>query len=196
MGSSLSRSFSRFWNRNERRLLLVGLDAAGKTTILYHLRLGKTIASIPTVGFNVETVKFDGFKLNIWVSGRRQGLDGGAQSPTGVVARLDRSSVSLGAAQGIVFVLDSADMQRLELAKAELSGMLVDSQLQEACLLIILNKRDLPDAHSVEELTAALDFEESCSQSKRPVRVQPTVATTGEGLSEGMTWLCESMTQL
>ncbi|RLN96807.1 hypothetical protein BBJ28_00027150 [Nothophytophthora sp. Chile5] len=240
MGSSLSRSFSRFWSRNERRLLLVGLDAAGKTTILYHLRLGKTIASIPTVGFNVETVKFDGFKLNIWVSGRRQGQlmkaekritnvckragwgqDVGGQdslrpywrhhftgtqvkrvqSSAGVVASLDRSSVSLGAAQGIVFVLDSADMQRLELAKAELNGMLLDSQLQvnsgpEACLLIILNKRDLPDAHSVEELTTALDFEESCKQSKRPVRVQPTVATTGEGLNEGMTWLCENMTQL
>lgn len=68
MGTSLSRSFSRYWNRNERRLLLVGLDGAGKTTILYHLRLGKAIASIPTVGFNVETIKYDGYKLNVWVS--------------------------------------------------------------------------------------------------------------------------------
>jgi GTPase SAR1 family protein len=67
MGTSLSRSFSRYWNRNDRRLLLVGLDGAGKTTVLYHLRLGKAIASIPTVGFNVETIKFDGYKLNIWV---------------------------------------------------------------------------------------------------------------------------------
>lgn len=67
MGTAFSRNFARFWNRNERRLLLLGLDAAGKTTILYRLRLGKTIASIPTVGFNVETVRYDRYKLHIWV---------------------------------------------------------------------------------------------------------------------------------
>ncbi|KAJ8552414.1 hypothetical protein ON010_g10130 [Phytophthora cinnamomi] len=172
MGTSLSRSFSRFWNRNDRRLLLVGLDGAGKTTILYHLRLGKAIASIPTVGFNVETIKYDGYKLNIWVS------------------QLDAS------AGGIIFVLDSADEQRLELAKAELNGMLVDTQLQDACLLIILNKRDLPDARDVQVLTDALGFQESCSQSNRHVKVQPAVATTGEGLNDGISWLCENMTAL
>lgn len=71
MGTSFSRNLSRFWNRNERRLLLVGIDSAGKTTILYHLRLGKAIASIPTVGFNVETIRYDRYKLNIWVRERR-----------------------------------------------------------------------------------------------------------------------------
>lgn len=71
MGSAASRSWARFWTRRERRLLLVGLDAAGKTTILYHMRLGKAIASIPTLGFNVETVKYDGLKLHLWVCARR-----------------------------------------------------------------------------------------------------------------------------
>jgi GTPase SAR1 family protein len=71
MGSAASRSWTRFWTRHERRLLLVGLDAAGKTTILYHVRLGKTISSIPTLGFNVETVKYDGLKLHLWVRGPR-----------------------------------------------------------------------------------------------------------------------------
>ncbi|TYZ58614.1 hypothetical protein PybrP1_004361, partial [[Pythium] brassicae (nom. inval.)] len=66
MGASFSRHLARYWSRHERRLLLVGLDAAGKTTILYHLRLGKTIASIPTVGFNVETIRYDRYKLHIW----------------------------------------------------------------------------------------------------------------------------------
>jgi hypothetical protein len=68
MGTIISRYLSRLWNRNDRRVLLVGLDAAGKTTILYHLRLGKAISSIPTVGFNVETVKHERYKLHIWVS--------------------------------------------------------------------------------------------------------------------------------
>ncbi|RLN56247.1 hypothetical protein BBP00_00008089 [Phytophthora kernoviae] len=89
-----------------------------------------------------------------------------------------------------------ADAQRLELAKAELNGILVDTQLQEASLLIVLNKRDLPAARDVEELTAALEYQESCAQCNRRVRVQPAVATTGEGLNDGISWLCENMTAL
>ncbi|KAI9984218.1 hypothetical protein PInf_005515 [Phytophthora infestans] len=180
MGSSLSRSFSRFWNRNERRLLLVGLDGAGKTTILYHLRLGKAIASIPTVGFNVETIKYEGYKLNIW--------DVGGQDTLRPYWRHHFTGT-----QGIIFVLDSADDQRLELAKAELNGMLVDTQLQDACLLVILNKRDLPHA---KELTEAMEFQENCEKLNRRVKVQPTVATTGEGLNDGISWLCENMSAL
>ncbi|KAL3663137.1 hypothetical protein V7S43_011549 [Phytophthora oleae] len=183
MGTSLSRSFSRFWNRNERRLLLVGLDGAGKTTILYHLRLGKAIASIPTVGFNVESIKYEGYKLNIW--------DVGGQDTLRPYWRHHFTGT-----QGIIFVLDSADDQRLELAKAELNGMLVDTQLQEACLLIILNKRDLPGAKDVQELSEALAFQESCAQNNRRVKVQPAVATTGEGLNDGISWLCDNMAAL
>ncbi|KAF1790648.1 P-loop containing nucleoside triphosphate hydrolase [Phytophthora cactorum] len=183
MGTSLSRSFSRFWNRSERRLLLVGLDGAGKTTILYHLRLGKAIASIPTVGFNVETIKYEGYKLNIW--------DVGGQDTLRPYWRHHFTGT-----QGIIFVLDSADDQRLELAKAELNGMLVDTQLQEACLLIILNKRDLPGAKDVQELSEALEFQENCEKVNRRVKVQPAVATTGEGLNDGISWLCENMTAL
>lgn len=67
MGSTFSRRVARVWTRNDRRLLLIGLDAAGKTTILYNLRLGKAITSIPTMGFNVETIPFDKFTLYIWV---------------------------------------------------------------------------------------------------------------------------------
>lgn len=74
--------------------------------------------------------------------------------------------------------------------------MLVDPQLQEACLLIILNKRDLPGAKEIQELTKALEFQENCATGARRVKVQPTVATTGEGLNDGVSWLCENMTAL
>ncbi|TYZ63123.1 hypothetical protein PybrP1_008206, partial [[Pythium] brassicae (nom. inval.)] len=98
--------------------------------------------------------------------------------------------------QGIVFVVDSADAKRLDLVKAELNGLLLDNQLKDSCLLIFLNKRDLPHALTVEELTAALDFEARCRESNRQFAVQPTIATTGDGLHAGLSWLCEHMAEL
>ena len=47
---------------------MLGLDAAGKTTILYKLKLGQSVNTIPTVGFNVETVTYKNVKFNVWVS--------------------------------------------------------------------------------------------------------------------------------
>ena len=44
--------------RKDHRILMVGLDAAGKTTILYKLKLGEVVTTIPTIGFNVETVQY------------------------------------------------------------------------------------------------------------------------------------------
>ena len=48
-------------------MFLLGLDAAGKTTILYKLKLGQSVNTIPTVGFNVETVTYKNVKFNVWV---------------------------------------------------------------------------------------------------------------------------------
>jgi signal recognition particle receptor subunit beta len=93
-------------------------------------------------------------------------------------------------------VIDSADDERLALAKAELDGMLMDGQLRDASLLVVLNKRDLPGVLTVEQLIETLDLEKSCQQSHRKFCVQPAIATTGEGLREGLTWLCENMTEL
>lgn len=54
MGLSISKLFSSLLGRKEVRILMVGLDAAGKTTILYKLKLGEIVTTIPTIGFNVE----------------------------------------------------------------------------------------------------------------------------------------------
>ena len=50
----------------EMRILMLGLDAAGKTTILYRLKLAEVVTTIPTVGFNVETVEYKNIKFNVW----------------------------------------------------------------------------------------------------------------------------------
>jgi hypothetical protein len=68
--------------------------------------------------------------------------------------------------------------------------------MKDACLLLYLNKRDLPDALAIANLTETLGFIESCQKDNRKYHVQPTIATTGEGLHEGIEWLCENMIQL
>ena len=58
MGLNFTKIFSDLFNKKELRALMLGLDAAGKTTILYKLKLGEVVSSVPTIGFNVETVEF------------------------------------------------------------------------------------------------------------------------------------------
>lgn len=69
MGVTVSKTFKKLFAKKEVRVLMLGLDGAGKTTILYKLKLDQPISTIPTVGFNVETLKFNNLRLNVWVSG-------------------------------------------------------------------------------------------------------------------------------
>ena len=82
-GVSLGKVLSKLFGNKEMRVLMLGLDAAGKTSnfffskisimvnlikaILYKLKLGQGVSTIPTVGFNVETVTFKKVKFNVWV---------------------------------------------------------------------------------------------------------------------------------
>ena len=50
MGLTFGKLFSRLFAKKEMRILMVGLDAAGKTTILYKLKLGEIVTTIPTIG--------------------------------------------------------------------------------------------------------------------------------------------------
>ena len=66
MGNIFSNVWKKLTGVKEKRLSMLGLDAAGKTTILYKLKLGTVQATIPTIGFNVETVKHNNVILSIW----------------------------------------------------------------------------------------------------------------------------------
>ena len=66
MGLAFSKIFSRMFGKKEMRILMVGLDAAGKTTILYKLKLGEVVTTIPTIGFNVETVEYKNISFTVW----------------------------------------------------------------------------------------------------------------------------------
>ncbi|CAM8940707.1 unnamed protein product [Rhodiola kirilowii] len=66
MGLSFTKLFSRLFAKKEMRILMVGLDAAGKMTIFYKLKIGEIVTTIPTIGFNVETVEYKNISFTIW----------------------------------------------------------------------------------------------------------------------------------
>uniref|UniRef100_A0A673NND0 ADP-ribosylation factor 4-like n=1 Tax=Sinocyclocheilus rhinocerous TaxID=307959 RepID=A0A673NND0_9TELE len=143
MGVFFSNLFSRLFEKKEMRLLMVGLDAAGKTTVLYKLKLGEVVTTIPTLGFNVETVEYKNISFTVW--------DVGGQD---VIRRLWRHYYQN--TKGLIFVVDSSDHDRIETAAEELNAMLAEDEMRDALLLVLANKQDLPKAMAVHELTDRL----------------------------------------
>merc|ERR1712053_40026 len=143
------------FGKKEMRILMVGLDAAGKTTILYKLKLGEIVTTIPTIGFNVETVEYKNISFTVW--------DVGGQDKIRPLWRHYYQNT-----QGIIFVIDSNDKDRIHSennnsagessAKEELHRMLAEDELRDAVLLVFANKQDLPNALSVQKITEALQL--------------------------------------
>ncbi|KAK7682907.1 Arf GTPase arf1 [Cerrena zonata] len=177
MGLSILKLFSGLFGRKEMRILMVGLDAAGKTTILYKLKLGEIVTTIPTIGFNVETVEYKNIAFTVW--------DVGGQDKIRPLWRYYFQNT-----QGIIFVIDSNDRDRISEASEELSTMLNEAELQNALLLVLANKQDLPNAMNAAEITEKLRLH---SIRLRPWFIQATCATTGDGLYEGLEWLASSL---
>lgn len=155
------------------RILMLGLDAAGKTTILYRLKLGQAVTTTPTVGFNVETVAYRNVKFNVW--------DVGGQDKIRPLWRHYYTGT-----QGLIFVVDCADSDRIEEACQELHRIVNDREMKDAIILVFANKQDLKGALTPEDIPAKLDLN---SITDRNWYVQPCVATTGDGLQEGLSWL-------
>eukprot|EP00300_Choanocystis_sp_HF-7_P024016 c2540_g1_i1.p1 GENE.c2540_g1_i1~~c2540_g1_i1.p1 ORF type:complete len:182 (+),score=41.41 c2540_g1_i1:75-548(+) len=151
---------------------MVGLDAAGKTTILYKLKLGEIVTTIPTIGFNVETVQYKNISFTVW--------DVGGQDKIRPLWRHYYQNT-----QGLIFVVDSNDQARFNEAKEELSRMLAEDQLRDAVLLVFANKQDLPNAAPLNAVADALGI----NGNSRVWKVQACCATTGDGLYEGLDWL-------
>jgi len=164
--------------KREMRILMVGLDAAGKTTILYKLKLGEIVTTIPTIGFNVETVEYKNISFTVW--------DVGGQDKIRTLWRHYYQNT-----EGLIFVIDSNDSPRFDDARQELHKMLNEDELREAFLLVFANKQDLPKAKTAAEITEKLGLH---SLSQRKWYIQACCATTGDGLYEGLDWLSATMT--
>jgi len=157
---------------------MVGLDNAGKTTILYKLKIGEVVTTIPTIGFNVENVEYKNLKFTVWDVGGQQSI---RQLWKHYYSNTD----------GIIFVIDANDTKRIagneHCAKEELHRLMSEVELESCLLLILANKQDLPNAKNEHELEEILDLQ----AIKQQHHIQGTVAHSAEGLFEALDWLSE-----
>merc|ERR1719265_1982315 len=161
------------------RILMVGLDAAGKTTILYKLKLGEVVTTIPTIGFNVETVEYKNINFTVW--------DVGGQDKIRKLWRHYYLNT-----QGLIFVVDSNDRDRIEDAREELAKMLIEDEMREAVVLVFANKQDLPNSMPAAEVTEKLGLH---SMQNRRWFIQSACSTTGDGLYEGLDWMSRTLSK-
>ena len=167
-------------NKYEPHIHIQGLDNAGKTTILNKMN-GEDITKIaPTLGFNIKTLSFKGFKLNMW--------DVGGQKTIRAYWRNYFEKTD-----GLIWVVDSADKIRLETCKKELFKLLDQERLAGASLLIFANKQDLAGAEKEKDIAKLLELDTNAKFHKRHWKIQACSAVTGDGLLSGLDWMVKDI---
>ena len=206
----MSKVFGALFGSKEVRILILGLDNAGKTTILCtstpssnvvvfflskkcrpfsllcdshsphplflstdRLQADEVIETVPTIGFNVETLQYKNLKFQVW--------DLGGQTSIRPYWRCYYANTD-----AIIFVVDSVDVDRLPVAKSELMAMLQEEDLKDAKLLVFANKQDQEGALGAAEISQALGLD---TIKNRQWTIQQTAAKQGVGLFEGFDWL-------
>jgi len=173
MGGYVSKFSALIWAKKETRILILGLDNAGKTTLLYRLKIGEVVTTIPTIGFNVESVTYKNLNFNVW--------DLGGQTSIRPYWRCYYANTA-----AVIFVIDSTDIDRLSTASEELAAMLNEEELRDAALLVFANKQDQPGAKGAGEISEALKLGEL---KDRNWSIVACSAVDGRGVDEGMDWL-------
>eukprot|EP00761_Pharyngomonas_kirbyi_P011952 gb/GECH01011978.1/.p1 GENE.gb/GECH01011978.1/~~gb/GECH01011978.1/.p1 ORF type:complete len:178 (+),score=51.76 gb/GECH01011978.1/:1-534(+) len=162
---------------SEARILILGLDNAGKTTALKRLSNEDPSHIMPTQGFNVKSIVHGNLKLNVW--------DIGGQRAIREYWRSYYDNVG-----GLVFVIDCADRARLEECSVELGKLLEEEKLAGCPILVFANKQDLVTALPASEVAESMNLH---SIRGRKWQIQGCSAKNGDGLKDGMEWLVKNM---
>ena len=134
------------------------------------------MTTIPTIGFNVESVTYKNLNFNVW--------DLGGQTSIRPYWRCYYANTA-----AVIFVVDSTDIERLQTASEELAAMLNEEELKDAALLVFANKQDQPGAKGAGEISEALRLGELRDRNWSIVACS---AVDGSGVNEGMDWLVVS----
>ena len=157
--------------------LMLGLDSAGKTTILYSLKLNEIVRTIPTIGFNLETVNYKNLNLTLW--------DIGGQEKIRKLWRHYYNNIDI-----LIYVVDSNDMGRIEESRDELHYLVNEDQLRDLkAVLIFCNKMDLPNSANCSEVADKLELK----NIKQKWFIQPSSALKNEGIYDGLLWLSQQI---
>ncbi|KAM6196221.1 ADP-ribosylation factor-like protein 3 isoform 1-T1 [Sarcoramphus papa] len=157
----------------ELRIVLLGLDNAGKTTLLKRLASEEVSTITPTQGFNIKSIHSHGFKLNVW--------DIGGQRSIRPYWRKYLGSTDL-----LIYVIDSADQKRFEETGQELAELTEEESLTGVPLLVFANKQDLVTAAPAAEIAEGLSLH---TYRDREWQIQACSALSGEGVQDGMNWI-------
>ncbi|XP_074046946.1 ADP-ribosylation factor-like protein 14 [Macrotis lagotis] len=159
------------------RVLLLGLDFSGKSTILYKLKHAKDFTTIPTIGFNVEMIQMKkNIHLTVWDVG------GQLRMRSLWDHYLENTDV-------LVYVVDSTDQQHLEASRKEFELILKNEHIKCVPVVLLANKQDLPGALTAEDITRKFKMKKICGD--RDWYVQPCCGTSGEGVTEGFSKVTE-----
>uniref|UniRef100_A0A3P8Y8H2 ADP-ribosylation factor-like protein 3 n=1 Tax=Esox lucius TaxID=8010 RepID=A0A3P8Y8H2_ESOLU len=161
----------------EVQLLLLGLDNAGKTTLLKQLASEDVRHITPTQGFNIKSMQSQGFKLNVW--------DIGGQRKIRPYWRNYFENTDV-----LIYVIDCSDRKRFEETGQELAELMEDEKLSMVPLLIFANKQDVMTAAPASELAEGLKLH---TIRDRVWQIQACSAVTAEGVQDGMTWVCKNI---
>lgn len=159
--------------RKEIRACMVGLDGAGKTTILYKLKINELIHSIPTIGFNIETIQYRNMNLSIW--------DIGGQEKVRSLWDHYYDDTSI-----LIFVVDSCDYERFFEIKEILDNIIHKPNLANAKIIVMANKQDVYSSKKPNEIL----YEIGLNQIKyHDWTIIGTSGITGDGLDKCLEWI-------
>lgn len=183
MYTLLSGLWRYIFQKNEYNILIVGLDNAGKTTLLEQIKrkYSSDYQGIPfekitsTVGLNIGKIELSGVKLLFWDLGGEDDLQ----------SLWDKYYEEC---HGLIFVVDSVDAQRFDLSCKVISHVLQNPDLQSVPLLVLLNKQDSQSALAVENVKNAFK-DISTHIGRRDCSVQPVSALNGDGVENGIDWM-------
>nr|AAQ21038.1 ADP ribosylation factor [Branchiostoma belcheri tsingtauense] len=178
MGLYVGKLIAKLYGQQEVRILMLGLDAAGKTTTLYRLKLGEVVTTIPTIGFNVETIEYKNVKFTSW--------DVGGRDKARPLWRHYYPNTD-----AIIFVLDSNDRERLPEMRQEIGTYLQEDELRDSLFLILANKQDMPNALPPDVIKEKLELDTLLRG--RQWHLQPASAKEGHGLYGGLDWLAAKL---
>ncbi|KAF2085376.1 ARF/SAR superfamily [Saccharata proteae CBS 121410] len=170
----------------EMRILMLGLDNAGKTTIVKRIMNEDVNSVSPTLGFIIKTIEYDGYKLNIWDVGGQKTLR------TYWKNYFEKTDT-------LIWVVDSTDRERLDDCRKELKGLLLEEafgancsrymqRLMGASLLVFKNKSDVAGSLSDDEIRRGLELD---SITTHRWHIMTCSAMTGLNLEEGLRWVVQ-----
>ncbi|KAK6207343.1 ADP-ribosylation factor-like protein 2 [Pestalotiopsis sp. IQ-011] len=159
----------------EMRILMLGLDNAGKTTIVKKIMNEDVNTVSPTLGFIIKTIDYEGYKLNIWDVGGQKTLRSYWRN---YFEKTD----------ALIWVVDATDRLRIDDCKEELHGLLQEERLSGASLLVFANKTDVQGCMDEDEILQGLQLKDIRSHRWQILQCS---AMTGRNLKEGLAWVVE-----